>query len=232
MIWVATGFDIALSGSAIPGRYTVTTRLGNATVLGQVSFQVEDFVPQRIRAPSDPPTRPGLKPVRQLSFKLKANFLYGPPATGLKSETRITLRRNSRPYPTYKSFQFGLIEDDFYRKSLSPIKNRTNEQGQAIIAIDLNTIPDTSQPLLAYLQTAVFDVSGRPVNAQIALPLRPREVEVGLKKSFTGALNAGDKAEFEFIALTKNGTPVADRTLAYELVKEDYYYSWFRSGND
>ncbi|MCK5424748.1 MAG: alpha-2-macroglobulin family protein, partial [Emcibacter sp.] len=224
------GFDIPISTSAIPGRYTVISTLIKSSQLGRVSFQVEDFVPQRIRARLKTDEK-WLEANKKAEFTLKATFLYGPPATDLLSETHISLRNNSRLYADYSDFHFGLIEDDFYQKSLSPIEIKTDAAGQAIISVELTDIPDTSQPMLAYLQTSVFDVSGRPVNARIALPIRLRDVEVGLKKSFQSSLSEGDDAAFEVIALNKQGEPVTGRVIAYELVKEDYYYSWYRSGS-
>lgn len=224
-------FDIPLSPSAIPGHYTVTAQLTKSTTLGRVSFQVEDFVPQRIRAQLKTDQK-WLERTKQAEFILKVNFLYGPPATGLKSETHIALKQNPRPYVDYKDYHFGLVEEKYYSKSLSPINVKTDDQGQAIIPISLTDLPDSSQPMLAYLQSFVFDVSGRPVDAKIAIPLRLRDVEIGLKKSFAGRLNAGDEATFDIIALDKQGQPVKGRTIFYELVKEDYYYSWYRSGYD
>ena len=227
------GFDIAISPSAIPGHYTVISSLAKKS-LGEVSFQVEDFVPQRIRARLKSDVK-WLDAATKAEFTLKANFLYGPPATGLKSETHITLRQNFRPYADYKDYYFGLVEEEFYAKSLSPVEIRTDDQGKAVIPLDLTELndhlADTSQPILAYLQSHVFDIGGRPVDAKIALPLRLRDVEVGLKKSFTGSLSDGDEATFDIIALDKQGVPVKGRVISYELVREDYYYSWYRSGD-
>lgn len=225
------GFDIAIASAAIPGRYTVTSYLADEThALGMVSFQVEDFVPQRIRATLKTDAD-WIETGTQTEFLLQANFLYGPPASDLKSETRVQINRNPRPYPNYKDFSFGLIQDDFYAKTLPPITRTTNKDGRASLALDLKDLPDTSQPLLVYLQSFVFDVSGRPVDAKSAIPLRLRDVEVGLKKSFTGNLSDGDTATFDVIALDRKGQPVKNRTLAYELIKEDYYYSWYRQGD-
>ncbi len=227
------GFDIAISPSAIPGHYTVISSLGKKS-LGKVSFQVEDFVPQRIRARLKA-DRKWLDADTKVEFTLKASFLYGPPATGLKSETHITLRQNFRPYANYKDYHFGLVEEEFYARSLSPVEIRTDDQGKAVIPLDptelSDQLPDTSQPLLAYLQSHVFDIGGRPVDARMALPLRLRDVEVGLKKSFTGSLSEGDEATFDVIALDREGNPVKDRVISYELVREDYYYSWYRTGD-
>lgn len=223
--------EIPLSAAALPGHYAVTAFLTKSSAaLGHVAFQVEDFVPQRIRARLTTGEK-WLEPSKKAELGLKATFLYGPPAAGLKTETHITLRRNPRPYDAYQDYHFGLVEEDFYSKSLAPVEGVTDDLGRSVISLDLKDIPDTTQPMLAYIQSYVMDVSGRPVDAKTALALRPRDVEVGLKPAFAGSLSAGEDAAFDVIALDRSGKPVAGRAVAYQLVREDYYYSWYRTGD-
>jgi len=223
--------DIPISAAAIPGQYSADVYLEKpSSSFGYVDFQVQDFVPQRIRAKlkTDLTWMDAAQPEK---LNLQADFLYGAPAKDLKVESHLSLKKNPVPFADYKKFRFGLVEDDFFGKTLSPQTHKTDAQGKAVIDVKIDDLPDTSNPLLVYVNSSVFDIGGRPVNARIAIPLRTRDVEVGLRQTFSGRLEKGDEATFQIVALDKDGKPIANRKIDYELVKEDYYYTWFRSGN-
>ncbi len=220
--------NIPLSQSAKSGSYYASISLAGKN-LGSISFRVEDFVPQRIKARilSD-------LDYAELNVKFKldlqANFLYGPPAAGLKTVTRLSIRKNPFPFPKFKKYHFGLAEESFYGETLPKITGKTNEAGLNEIPVVFNKLPDISHSIGAYIHTDVFDVSGRPVSAKTFIPLRMRDVEIGLKSQISGALSTNDEMHYSVIALNKLGKTLKGEKITYDLVKEDYYYSWYRSG--
>ena len=220
--------NISLSQSAKSGSYYASISLAGKH-LSSISFRVEDFVPQRIKARISNNLDYAELNVK-FKLDLQANFLYGPPAAGLKTVTRLSIRKNPFPFPKFKKYHFGLAEESFYGETLPKITGKTNEAGLDEIPVVFNQLPDISHSIGAYIHTDVFDVSGRPVSAKTFIPLRMRDVEIGLKSQFSGALSTNDEMHYSVIALDKLGKTLKGEKITYDLVREDYYYGWYRSG--
>jgi uncharacterized protein YfaS (alpha-2-macroglobulin family) len=61
--------------------------------VGQTSFQVEDFVPQRLKLELSS-AAPVLKPGEPAVVEINGRFLYGAPAANLKAEAEVVLRED------------------------------------------------------------------------------------------------------------------------------------------
>ena len=221
--------DIPLSAIARTGEYRVTVYLTDQLdSLGEATFQVEDFVPQRIRArmTSDDDM---LEVGKAVSLDLQADFLYGAPAADLMTTTEPMIVPNNRPFEKFAAYKFGRHDDGFHRKELPPVEGNTDEDGKVKVSLTLDKLPETSLPLQVVFGAEVQDVGGRAVTAGYVLPVQGREVQVGLKSLITGTLSTGDKAAYEIVAVSRDGEPVAGRKVNYRIIREDYYYSWYMS---
>ena len=225
------GFDIPLSAAARSGSWSVTAHLDpEGESVGETAFLVEDFVPQRIglELKSDAAY---LRPEAEATAELAAKYFYGPAAADLRGEWRLSLERDPRPYSGYESFHFGLVQEELPPATGPGQSFTTDAEGLAALPLRLRGLPESSGPLAARLQVALFDVGGRPVNTGLRLPVRSRKVEVGLRPLFQGEeLKRGAEAAFDVVALDPEGRPVAGRRLAYEWVRETYQYNWYRQG--
>ena len=221
--------DIPLSAIARTGEYRVLAYLTDATdTLGEVSFQVEDFVPQRIRAMLTTDHKI-LDVGTQIELDLQADFLYGAPAADLATSTEPRIIPNDQPFKDFSAYKFGRHDDEFRVKALPPVEGKTDESGAVKVNLTLDKLPETTLPLQIVFKSEVQDVGGRTVTAGYVLPVEGREVELGLKSLTDGTLATGDKAAYEILALSRDGTPVTDRKVNYRIVREDYYYSWYMS---
>ena len=223
------GFEIPLSPSARPGSWSVTAHLDpEGPSVGEAAFLVEDFVPQRIGLELDSAAG-HLDPEGEATADLAATYFYGPAAAGLRGEWRLSLERDPRPYPGYEGYGFGLVQEELPPTTGQSQAFQTDDAGRAALPLHLRDLPESSAPLAARIQVALFDVDGRPVNAALRLPIRGRAVEVGLRPLFQGdRLQRGEAAAFDAVALDREGRPVAGRRLAYEWVRERHEYNWYR----
>jgi uncharacterized protein YfaS (alpha-2-macroglobulin family) len=225
-------FELELSGAARAGEWVATAHLDpDGASVGTTTFQVEDFVPPRLEADLVSKT-PWLTPGGDGEILLTGRFLYGPPAADLETEARLTLLVDPRPFADYADYSFGLIQET-YRPQREEIETgKTNAQGEVTIPIALRQMPDTSHPLAVSLQTSLLDLGGRPVHSVLRIPLRVREVEVGLRSRFSGHLADGEEAEFDVVALDRAGRTVAGRRVRFEWVREIYEYNWYRQDDE
>lgn len=224
-------YDYTLSGAARSGTWTVQAFVDpEGEAVGEVSFQVEDFVPVRIRldvTAEEDAVRPGTA----TAIDVAANYLYGAPAVGLSGEATVLLRRAANPWPEYRGFRFGMEQESFepVRENLPfPV---TDGNGNSRIYVALADLPDTSVPLEAVVRTSVFDVGGRPVNASLTLPVRSDRPSIGIRPQFDGAVEYETPASFEIIVIDGEGARIAASDLRYELVREEYRYYWWWSGS-
>ncbi|MEA3274757.1 MAG: MG2 domain-containing protein, partial [Pseudomonadota bacterium] len=158
--------EVALAPSAMRGTWRAMAYADpKGQALAELSFLVEDFEPERLTfdlkspvaqiAPDDPP-----------AISVSARFLYGAPASNLELEGSVSLK----PLDTlaaFPGFRFGL-SDEKVEPLGQPIPSaRTDEQGNATIALDLPKMAPGTKPLEADVAVRLLDTSGRPVERSI-----------------------------------------------------------------
>ncbi len=221
---------LPLSASARTGQWTARAYVDpEGEPVGSVGFQVEDFVPERMEVELTPAAE-RLEPGVDGTVELAARFLYGAPAAGLRVESEIVLRQDMNPYPMHKGFKFGLVQEEWRAKraELEPLK--TDGEGRARLAVRLDGAPETTRPLKAVVRASVSETGGRAVSRSVGLPVRARPFAIGIKPRFgEAAVEKGQEAGFEVIAVGHDGTLRAAEGLTYELFEEEYRYHWYYS---
>ena len=195
--------------------------------VGEVRFQVEDFVPQRLKLELSS-TAPVLKPGEPVMVDINGRFLYGAPAANLKAEGELVLREDADPYPAFPGYRFGLAQDSWTAQRFPVVLAGTDDQGKAQAEINLNERPDTTRPLLAQVRVSLFEPGGRPVTRSLDLPYRIQPFAIGVKPRFSdGGVKIGQEATFEVIAVDALGQAQAQGGLNAKLVREEYQYYWY-----
>jgi uncharacterized protein YfaS (alpha-2-macroglobulin family) len=221
---------LPLSASARTGQWTVRAYVDpDAAPVGSVGFQVEDFVPERMEVELTPAAE-RLEPGVDSTVELAARFLYGAPAADLRVESEIVLRQDMNPYPMHRGFKFGLVQEEWRAKRavLEPLK--TDSEGRARLAVRLDGAPETTRPLRAVVRASVAETGGRAVSRSVSLPVRTRPFAIGIKPRFgEGAVENGQEAGFEVIAVDHDGATRPAGGLTYELIEEEYRYHWYYS---
>ena len=217
-----------LALNARTGSWTVKAYIDpKSEPVGHISFQVEDFVPQRLKLELSS-AAPVLKPGEPAVLDINGRFLYGAPAANLKAEAEVVLQEDPNPYPTFAGYRFGLAQDTWTAQRFPMALAGTDAQGKAQAQVTLNEIPDTSRLLQARVRVSLFEPGGRPVTRGLNLPYRIHPVVIGIKPRFSdGGVTTGQEAGFDVIALDPLGQPQAKSGLRAELVREDHQYYWY-----
>ncbi|MCC7425648.1 MAG: alpha-2-macroglobulin family protein [Alphaproteobacteria bacterium] len=216
----------------LPLRLTDTAPLGqwivealadpNAPPVGIASFQVEEFVPEKLKVEITPPDRP-LVAGQTLPLEVTARFLYGPPGVGLTGSGEMTLGVDPLPFPAFAGYQFGLVQERFPGRQIELEVPATNEQGRTAIPLSLEQAPDTTHPLRAVINIGIAEPGGRATRASITIPVRPTELAIGIRPGFQGRnVDRNQDAAFEIIALNPAGQRIAAPDLRLRLVREVY----------
>lgn len=212
---------IPLSAGAPQGTWTVEALADpRAAPIGRGSFEVADFVPERLAVEIGAAPGP-LIPGAPLTLPVTARFLYGPPAAGLPARGEITVAADPQPFPHLAEWRFGLIEDtpDTIREDLA--LPDTDAQGRTTATLLLPRAPDTTRPLRATVAIEVAEPGGRPTRARASVPVRAQPRLIGIRPLFArGAVEAGSDAAFEVAAFDAEGNRIAAPRLHLRLVRE------------
>lgn len=220
--------QLPLPSNARTGAWTVKAYTDpKGEPVGQIGFQVEDFVPQRLKVDLSS-AAPVLKPGEPAAVDINGRFLYGAPAANLKAEAEVVLREDPDPYPTFPGYRFGLAQDSWTAQRFPVALAGTDAQGKAQAQVTLNEVPDTTRPLQARVRVSLFEPGGRPVTRSLNLPYRTQPFVIGIKPRFgDDGVRTGQDATFDVIALDPLGRPQAKNGLRADLVREEYQYYWY-----
>jgi uncharacterized protein YfaS (alpha-2-macroglobulin family) len=227
---VGGGFqqDIEISEAARTGQWTVEAYVDPAgPSIAAENFLVEDVVPARIETELTP-SAATITPGAEVTVAGDAKFLYGAPAADLKIKSDLVVAPDSDPFPQFEGYRFGLEEEESDPIRIALPEDRTDPAGAFILPVSLEELPDVQAPLKATLRVEVYEFGGRPVIESVALPVREKDLYLGIKPLFADdEVAENSAAEFEVIALGKDGNPVAVPELQYRLVREEWDYNWF-----
>lgn len=227
--------EIPINAAAPTGRWTLNAHLDpEAAPIGQVSFQVEDFVPPTIGFDLAPPAGQPVTTAAALEIPLAARFLYGAPAAGLRGEAEVVVAPTATPFPhrpDLSGYRFGLVEEDWLPQRRPLPLPPTDEAGATTLPLTLPSLPETSLPLEARLRATLFEDGGRAVNRRIVLPIQGSRPLIGLRPLFEeGQVSLGAEATVDILALSPGGEPLPPTALTWTLYEEVYSYIWYRQG--
>lgn len=203
---------------------------GQEQSAGDVSWSVEDFVPQRLRVQIEA-SEAVLHRGQTRPINVQADFLYGAPGSGLAVEAEGRLMVDPTPFPEFRNFSFGRSDESFDERMFQLPGTVTDGQGAAQIAFALREEPDTTLPLRARMIASVADPGGRLVRESFTVPVRLNNLYLGMSAQFENRrAGAGERVAYDIIALNADGQRVATRGVQWQLVREDWSYDWYLDG--
>ena len=184
---------------------------GQDAVAGNVSWSVEDFVPQRLRVqieaseavlrarPIAADQRAGRLPLWRAGLR---------PRGGRRRPADDRSERRSRISPTTRSAAPTRASTS---NSSSCRGTVTDGTGRArSFRCSLPSEPETSLPLRARMLASVADPGGRVVRESFTVPVRLSNVYLGLAPQFENRrAGAGERVAYDVIALNADGRRVA-----------------------
>jgi len=196
--------------------------------IGEVTFMVEDYVPDRIEFDLASPNG-SISKAASATVTVDGRFLYGAPASGLDLEGELGIVA-AKERPGLPGYQFGVADDEMKseRKPLEDLPT-TDAAGKARFTVALPELPETSRPLQAEIVVRMSEAGGRAVERKLTLPVTPTATMIGVKPLFSGrSLGEGDMANFDVIVAAPDGKPLSRPGLRYELLKIESRYQWYR----
>lgn len=221
-----------LPKSSRRGRWSITAHLDpKAPPVGRVEFSVEDFVPEKLKIElaSDSPL---LRSGKVNTFKLSADFLYGAPASGLNTEAEMRVTVDSTPFSSFAKYIFGpeSEREKFEPPQISLKPPETDDAGKSAVEWDGGGVKDTVVPLRAQITARVFEPgNGRSTKTDLTVPLRTRDIYLGLRPVFEGRYAAeGADTAFDVVAVDAEGKQAARPAVDYKIERITDNYQWYQ----
>lgn len=227
----AHAWSLTLPPSAARGAWSVTAHLtGQEAPLGKVGFDVQDFVPQRLKVLASSPAAV-LTPGQEVTVDIDGAFLYGAPASGLKGEGEIALQPDPAPFPAYKEYRFGRHDDPFKPIDLPLNVPDTDAKGHCQASAKLTLPAEVGKPLKAVIGVRLIEPGGRVTGVTLEKPVRGAKPLIGLQPLFKGGwVKEGEAARFQAVLLAPDGKPLPHKGLTRTLIRENRTHHWYFQG--
>jgi alpha-2-macroglobulin len=227
----AASWKLPLSSSAPHGRWQIAAYVDTskeALPIGRVQFDVQDFVPQKLKVTLTVETK-SVKPGEEIRIKTESRFLYGAPASGLSGEAQARIAADPAPFDAYKGWQFGRMDDRFSDVDLPMKVPPTDAAGLATAAGTIGELSDTTLPLHALVRVAIHEPGGRSTAKTADVAIRNHPILIGIRPDFQGAsVGEGQKANFQAVALNAAGQRIDLTGVTVSWVREDTSYQWYQ----
>ena len=219
-------FALPIATSAPRGQWRLEVLAeADAPPLTATSFLVEDFLPERIDFTLTLPDTP-LRPGEVADLAVNAKYLFGAPGADLAVEGEVLLRA-AKGLAKYPGYVFGREDTPFDARLESFGGERTDEQGQTVVAALVPDAADADRPLEARFVVRVAEGSGRPVERRTEKVLLPAAAMIGVKPLFDGVVAENTEAAFNLLAIGPEGTPVP-MAVKWELTRIETRYQWYQ----
>ena len=200
--------------------------------VGETSFMVEDYVPERLEFEIKSNARQITSQV-PVELQISGKFLYGATASALQLEGDL-LVAPAVERSGFAGYQFGVADDEAASNERTPIEDlpETDAAGAASFPVSLPKPPSSTRPQEAQIFIRMAEAGGRAVERKLVLPVAPSGPMIGVKPLFAGnAIAEGDKANFEVVMAAPDGSRIGRSGLRYELLKMESRYQWYRQGS-
>jgi len=220
---------LVLPADAPTGRWLLEARTdpGSKRADAQWSFQVEEFLPERMKLElkaSEAPLQPGDD---ALVVGVDGTYLFGAPAAGNRLLASVAAERDRYAQPkAWPGFIFGDFDDDSAKKRQDAPESELDEKGHADVSLPIDVAARRS-PMKLRASFSLLESGGRPVVRSIERPWWPAPVLVGIRPMFDrDVVREGALAEFEITRSDTAGKFSAAKELQVRLFREERQWYW------
>jgi len=216
-------FDIAfkMETYAQTGQYRAEVYTGSGNLIGVYNFNVEDFVPDKIRVTLKTEKK-DIKPGSSNNIKINAEYLFGAKASGLRYETDFQLRHRTFVSKKYSAYDFG--NSSFKNPNIpnSYVKGNLDNEGNADVKYTAPADLKSSGIVSCYAFVSVFGLSGRTVNRMASFDIYPDTAFIGIK-SPGYYFGTNETINFKAVAVDKNDNTLKVFKADVKLVKLEWH---------
>lgn len=206
--------------ASITGTYTLEVYTGDDLLLTTYNFQVEEFVPDRLKVLVQSPAKE-LLPGQEMKLDLQADYFFGSPASDRNWETEIQLKQIGFRPKGYEKFSFHLDNQTMFFDNVVK-EGKTDAHGAAQLSYTIPAEYKNRGLLQANFYATVFDEAGRPVSRHHRLPVYTQQTFIGVGVDEYGYYPLRQTVKFPLIALDKSEKILNGTSVVVRIIKKNY----------
>lgn len=210
------------------------TGIWNARVtVGGTSFnkslRIETVKPNRLKVQLD------LDPEKAITGQgtpvaLRASWLHGAPAKGMKTRVTVSTTRGTVPFKGYSDHVFDDLRTTLPQEEQVLFDGALDMRGDAAFPLRIEAGRNAPAVIQASIVTRVFETGGDASIDQVTVPFLPYPAYVGVKAPKTtnawGTLETDTTYGIATVALDANGAPLEGRELIAQVYRLDRNWWW------
>jgi hypothetical protein len=214
----ATELSVTIPDYLLTGKYLATMLIGENEEIGRTTFNVEEFVPDRMKVKLTTDKSAYLAG-NQINIDVEAVTLFGPPAAGRRVQSEVELSPVTFTTPKWKSFTFEDPVKSFARQTHQLADTVLDDNGR--ITYKYNLANDLTAPsaLRGFITATALETGGRGVTAYSTVMIHPCSTYVGLRQAQEGYGKPDTEMPIEFVAVSPEGEPVPGRNIEVTLLR-------------
>jgi uncharacterized protein YfaS (alpha-2-macroglobulin family) len=190
---IRTGFYTAKVGT-----------VGGKDNLGSVQFQVEEFVPERLKLSLQVPAQI-YRLGDQLPVTLSATHLFGAPASSCKAQLKVFLSGKMLDMPQLNGYTVGDESRVMKPFQAFQAEMRLDAEGKASFRVPLSGNLQPPAVLQAEVQGSVQEAGGRAITRTETVTVYPYPVYLGIQSLDAKTIRPGEALRFAIAAVTPAG---------------------------
>ncbi len=218
----ADEFDIEIPLYAMTGVYTANTLIADTVEIGRTSFNVEEFMPQRIKVDISL-EKDSYTPGEDVTFEVKGTMLFGPPAAQRKVDAKCAISSKLFQPPGFNSFHFGDNEKEFDRVQLPLGQDYLDDEGRKEYEVH---IPEDMKPpsaLAGLLQVSVYELGGRAVEERREFTVYAYPLYIGLRRAEKGYAQKDKETHIDFVVVKPGGEKSKPMDLEFSYYRVNWH---------
>lgn len=220
---------LALLSGAMHGTWRIAAYTDpKAPAIGETSFLLEDYVPERLEVTLKP-AQAALKKGEAAQVNVAARYLYGAPGSGLDVSGSVTVQLSAGSgIKGLEGYSVGL-DDEAVEPTTQEIAAHatTDAQGAATVGVPVPA-PAAPRPMEAKITLSVGEPGGRALSRSLTLPILPSAPVLAVKKGFS-ELKEGGLASFDVVLAAPDGRFLPKHGVAWTLSRLEQTYQWYRA---
>ncbi len=209
------------------GYYHAGFRIGNVE-LGRISFQIEEFMPQRIQTMLNS-VKSSFASLETTVLTLKGLYLFGAPVSGGKYSLTGHITPCGISIKGHRDYHFGYSDfEDARPVELFKIAGSLDSEGTAEINVDLSKYGINQYSRIDIKAEVEEQTSGSTVEDTVSIFANPFDIYLGINKGDMENIRTGQPVKITGIVVDTEGNLITEnRDIDISVLHLDYRYIYY-----
>ncbi len=214
--------DASIPDYALTGVYTANLTIpGNKQAIGSVKFNVEEFMPDRLKV-SVNIIEKRFNLQEAIPINVKAEQFFGAPASGRQVEVICNLRPVEFSAEGYKDYFFNDKTKVFPVKTINLEEKISDNDGAASFELKLPEGIEPPSALSCEINAVVKELGGRAVTAHLERFVDVYPYYIGIRQASAGYASPNQLIKFNYVVLSGEGKKLDVPELEVNICKVIY----------